>query len=109
VVFWDFDGTLAHRPGMWAGALCDAVRSIDSSCVVTIDEVRPHLQQGFPWHHAEHIRAPGTSDGWWRQLTPVLIDALTANGVPPHIADGAVERMPSEFYRPNAWRVEEQA
>ena len=25
VVLWDFDGTLAHRDGMWSGCLADAL------------------------------------------------------------------------------------
>ena len=25
VLLWDFDGTLATRPGNWAGALCEVV------------------------------------------------------------------------------------
>jgi putative hydrolase of the HAD superfamily len=48
VVFWDFDGTLARRDGLWSGAILDALRRIDPMITTTVADLKPHLAAGFP-------------------------------------------------------------
>jgi len=61
VIFWDFDGTLATRAGMWSGALVDALAAYDPACGVTRAQLAPFLRAGFPWHTPE--RGPKASCG----------------------------------------------
>ena len=63
VLIWDFDGTLATRPGNWTGALCEVVANRYPDLGMTPDRLRPHLQHGFPWHRPEIVRSP-CSAGW---------------------------------------------
>ncbi|MDN3649475.1 hypothetical protein QWZ13_11175 [Reinekea marina] len=44
VIFWDFDGTLASRQGMWSGALVNLVQRYFPESEIKIDDIRPHLK-----------------------------------------------------------------
>src|SRR5688500_11031410 len=80
-VIWDFDGTLAHRPGGWASALMRALHETVGDHHLTPEALRPLLRAGFPWHQHEVIRMPGqAADAWWTGLTPVLTRVLDAFG-----------------------------
>lgn len=86
-LLWDFDGTLGYREGMWAGALAEVLQHHDIPA--TIEQIRPYLQTGFPWHKADLVRESGISaDEWWQGLNPIFENAFLAVG-----AD--VERIPS--------------
>ena len=78
VLVWDFDGTLATRPGNWTGALCEVVANRYPDLGMTPDRLRPHLQRGFPWHQPETVRSPCSEEEWWEHLRPVLAGALRA-------------------------------
>jgi putative hydrolase of the HAD superfamily len=66
VVFWDFDGTLAYREGLWRACLVTALDEVAPGHGVTGDAIRPGLQDGFPWHRPaephEHLSTAGL---WW--------------------------------------------
>jgi len=70
-LLWEFDGTLAHRPGGWAGAIREALELTCGGSEVSPERIRPHLQQGFPWHAPERTRPPRGADAWWDELQPV--------------------------------------
>ena len=73
VVLWDFDGTLGHRPGMWSGSLVSAMDRLDPDHGFGIDDVRPYLQQGFPWHTPE-VAHPELNEPeeWWGSVGATL-------------------------------------
>lgn len=105
VVFWDFDGTLARRERLWAGALADALRRVDPMCSVRDAELRPHLSSGFPWHDSSVVRPAPSADEWWGELYPVLVRACTSAGVERPIAGRAAFGVRGEFYRLDAWAL----
>jgi putative hydrolase of the HAD superfamily len=109
VVFWDFDGTLASRSGRWSGALIDALRHVDASLPLTLDEVRPHLMTGLPWHTPAHPTRPLSATDWWSRLTPTFSRVYADCGVPKDVAERAVTRVRQEFVRVSAWTVAPQA
>jgi putative hydrolase of the HAD superfamily len=89
VVFWDFDGTLAHRPGMWSACMVETLDEHEPGHAATLDVVRPLLQDGFPWH------APGTphpelcdADAWWEHVGELLARAYERLG---HSRERSVE------------------
>lgn len=57
VIFWDFDGTLAYRPGEWRGCLIEVLDEYEPRHGITSEAIRPHLQEGFPWHRPAHIQS----------------------------------------------------
>jgi len=81
-VLWDFDGTLAQRPGMWAGCLVEALDEHEPGHSVRADDVRPFLRDGFPWH-APLTPHPELSDpeAWWRSVGGLLARAYAGVGI----------------------------
>lgn len=108
-MFWDFDGTLARRHEMWSGALVDALRTVDPQTRVTAAQVRPWLQDGFPWHRPDVVRGSQSAQQWWSALRPLVVAAFTGVGASPDAAERAASRVPAQYYRPDAWTVVEGA
>ena len=50
VILWDFDGTLGYREGGWTGAILQALDGYGDLSRHQREDIRPHLQSGFPWH-----------------------------------------------------------
>jgi putative hydrolase of the HAD superfamily len=82
VVMWDFDGTLARRPGLWSACLLEVLDEHASGHRGTRDQLRADLRDGFPWHRAAEPH-PELSDpeAWWASLDPLLSRALAGAGV----------------------------
>jgi len=82
LVMWDFDGTLAFRPGLWSGCIMEVLEARDPAHGVPIDRVRSGLQGGFPWHRADEPHPhPGDSERWWEAVEALITDALVGAGV----------------------------
>jgi len=77
VVLWDFDGTLAWRPGLWGGCVIEVLDELEPGHAVTIESVRAGLRSGFPWDDHEQPH-PDVADAerWW-----VPVQELIANSV----------------------------
>lgn len=110
VVLWDFDGTLAHRPGMWRAALLGALDAVAPGHGVTAEALRPGLRDAFPWHrphlpHSEFTEA----DAWWAALHPVLARAYRAAGIARPVAEQATALVRDVYLDPAAWVVFEDA
>jgi len=106
VLVWDFDGTLATRPGNWTAALCELVNRARPELGVTPDAIRPHLQRGFRWHTPEIVWPPCSDDAWWDELLPVFTGALRTGA---HLDDGHAMALARElrayYLDPSHWRV----
>lgn len=48
LVLWDFDGTLAERPGMWRGCVVETLDAEDPGHSVAPETLIPSLRDGFP-------------------------------------------------------------
>lgn len=106
VVLWDFDGTLAVREGMWAAALIEALAAVDPAHRLVIEDVRPGLRGGFPWHRPDEGH-PHIDSGpvWWEALAPVLIGAYESAGVERPIAVRAAALVPECYVEPSRWSL----
>ena len=106
-VVWDFDGTLAHRPEMWSGAVLAAVRAAGLTCGAVPEDVRPFLQSGFPWQQPDVTRAPGCHpDDWWAALEPVFARAIRSLTQGDEIVSTRAARRVREFYTdPCSWEL----
>ena len=86
-LIWDFDGTLGYRTGGWSKACVDVLENATADSGVSLTDVRPHLQEGFPWHTPNRPHTDiSTAEDWWEQLYPVFAAAFEANDVPPERA-----------------------
>jgi len=105
-LIWDFDVTLATRPGNWTGALCEVVASKYADLGIGPDRLRPHLQSGFPWHTPEIVRRPCSEEEWWEQLLPVLAQALRSGAdLPDAEARELAGRVRARYLDPKSWQV----
>jgi putative hydrolase of the HAD superfamily len=103
---WDFDGTLAVRPGNWTAVVCELVARARPDLGMTAERLRPHLQSGFPWHTPEVVRAPCSAEEWWRGLLPVLARAVQrASGVGDVEARRLVAGARAAYLDAKRWQV----
>ena len=88
VVLWDFDETLAERPGRWWGCMLEIIGRRDPGCVADGQALREALRAFYPWRSPEvvheHLNDP---DDWWAALQPGLATAAVAAGLDPLDAD----------------------
>ena len=79
---FDFDGTLAHRPGLWSQCLLDVLDQHVPGHRATLQDLRLHLRDGFPWHRAE-VAHPELSepDNWWAAIGGTIDRAYLAVGI----------------------------
>lgn len=106
VLIWDFDGTLAFRPGNWTGTLCEIVTAERPELAVTPERLRPHLQSGFPWHMPDVVRTPCSPQQWWDALAPVFAAAFRQGA---GLGDAEARRLASlvraRYTDPTHWQV----
>lgn len=106
VVLWDFDGTLAQRPGRWSQCLVETVARVDASMQLHPDDVKPGLRDGFPWHrHHEGHPELTDPDAWWDALIPLLVNAYRTAGVDRRTATTAAMLVRTTYVDPAAWTV----
>lgn len=106
-LIWDFDGTLAHRPGQWSGTVHAVLQRAGLDNGIDREAVRPFCNAGFPWHTPERVREPGQSaDDWWRELVPVLARAFTClAGVSDELATQLAWEVRRTYLDASAWVV----
>lgn len=108
LILWDFDGTLAIRPGLWSAAMVDVIDRHDPGHALSADDFRPSLSSGFPWHDPDashhHLSEP---EAWWDHLNG-LIDAGYRNaGYSDQQAATFTAHFRDVFLDVDAWRVYE--
>jgi putative hydrolase of the HAD superfamily len=106
-LIWDFDGTLGYRSGMWSGTLLEVLRQEIPECPATIDDLRPYLQDGFPWHHAEQPHPPHpTAEAWWEALLPVFERAFHAGArLETSAARRLAQHVRGVYINPRRWQL----
>jgi putative hydrolase of the HAD superfamily len=106
LLIWDFDGTLGYRHGGWGTVLIEVLGQNVPEIDVTPEQIRPHLQTGFPWHTPErphpHLRSP---DEWWQALSPVFERAFRAIGLDAEQAHSLARHVPETYAAPLHWRL----
>jgi putative hydrolase of the HAD superfamily len=109
VVFWDFDGTLAFREGLWSATLEKALQLIAPELALTAADFHTQLSVGFPWHAPDVVRVTQSSTEWWAAQHSLFLRAYASAGVTPETAELAIAEIPREYYRPTAWTLAEDA
>jgi putative hydrolase of the HAD superfamily len=83
-VLWDFDGTLAMRPGQWSGVLLQVLDEQEPGHHISIEDIRPHLAHGFPWHTPK-VYHPHLCDpkAWWESVEDIIAHAYDNTSICP--------------------------
>lgn len=106
VVFWDFDGTLAFRPGLWSGTMLDLLDDAAPGHEIDVDGLRPHLRDRFPWHHPGRPHPElNDADAWWRTIADRLAAVYLAVGVEEELAWQLAVQVRTRYLDTDAWRV----
>ena len=105
IVLWDFDETLAERPGRWWGCMLEIIGRRHPDCVADEQAMRLALHGVYPWSFPdvvhEHLNDP---DDWWAALQPGLATAAVAAGVDPLDAATVATDVRSQYPMPEAFR-----
>lgn len=80
-VLWDFDGTLAIRPGLWSKTMVDVLDRHHPGHRLTREDFRPSVRGGFFWHRPDepHLHL-GEPDAWWAEVNKLLHAGYVAAG-----------------------------
>jgi putative hydrolase of the HAD superfamily len=81
-LFWDFDGTLVQSPHLWSSSLLRALKKAWPGCPCTLQDVRPHLRSGFPWHTPSQDHSLMTGEAWWEAMYSHFEKVCIALGAP---------------------------
>ena len=105
-LIWDFDGTLGYRVEKWTGALLEIIRQEAPECEATIDQLRPYLQAGFPWHRPDSPHLTITSaDQWWNALDHIFERAFKAMGIDALRARRMSKQVRHAYLNLESWRL----
>ncbi len=81
VVMWDFDGTLAWRPGLWSGCMIELLDEHEPEHTGTRQLVRELMHGAYPWNRPDEPHPHLSGDAWWDALRPALARAIAGCGV----------------------------
>ena len=103
---FDFDGTLAHRPGLWSQCLLDVLDQHVPGHGVTRQDLRRHLRDGFPWHRAE-VAHPELSepDSWWAALGETIDRAYISVGIEATAAETLRHAVRAHYCDPTRFEL----
>jgi putative hydrolase of the HAD superfamily len=82
VVLWDFDGTLARRPGLWSGCVLEVLDEHVPGHTGTTQGIREDLRGGFPWHRPDRAHPElCDAEAWWEAMLSPIAAAIERCGV----------------------------
>jgi putative hydrolase of the HAD superfamily len=104
-LIWDFDGTLAYRPGQWSGTMVEVVRRF-AGLDADIETIRPFMQKGFPWNNHNQTNPPmRKADDWWAAMHPVFEAAFAGCGLPEREAKALAGEVRGVYIDIAQWRL----
>lgn len=106
-LIWDFDGTLGYREGiLWAATFLEALDYEMAGHPFTLDQIRPALRSGFPWHTPEQPHTHITSaDQWWAELEPLFARVYSTLGIAAGPARVLARRVRPIYCNLARWRL----
>ena len=108
IILWDFEGTLVNRPGRWGSALIEVLDVNEPGHQVDMEQIRPFLRDGFPWHRPHevhtHLNQP---DEWWSQVGQLFTRADKGVGFPSSRAEELSSYVRDVFINPDRFIIYE--
>ena len=91
---------------MWSQCLVDVLDDVSPGHRIVVGDFRPHLRDGFPWHHPERAHLDlSNPDLWWDNLGPLFRRSFEAVGVPPDLSEVAVARVRPHYCDPTRFSL----
>lgn len=67
---------------MWSQCVLEVLDELIPNHEMSIEDIRPHLRDGFPWHRSEEPHPQlNERERWWRHVGTVFVQAFRALGV----------------------------
>ena len=106
MIFWDFDRTLAYRPKGWTDLVAEVLGARSHRSVPPPDEIRPHLEAGYPWHTPEiphpELDSPAK---WWDRVGNAISQAYMVFGCSNSLADELAAEVRERYIDPAGYVV----
>lgn len=109
VIFWDFDGTLAHSTHLWSGSVYAALQETDPHSAVTFAQIRQCMATGFTWHTPERDYTAYTGEKWWDFMLRHIYASYLRCGAPEDAAKAATAKLRSIIKRTENYTLYEDA
>lgn len=104
LILWDFEDTLAYRPGRWSQAVLDVLREHHAGCTVTLMDVQPFLDAGFPWHQPQLSHQEiTTSEAWWAKIEALFKGAYMGLGYASPLASQLAPLAHQRYIDASTW------
>lgn len=105
-LLWDFDGTLAERPGMWGGCMLEVLDEHEPNHGIAPGCFRPFLREGFPWH-TPNLAHPElcTTETWWERVEPLLARGYIGVGISEERAIALARLARERYVEVQRWRL----
>ena len=102
VILWDFEGTLVDRPGRWRSALMEVLDLNEPDHQVEMEQIRPYLRDGFPWHHPDEPHTHlSNSQEWWSHMGRIFTRAYQGSGFSFERAEELASLVRNTFINPD--------
>lgn len=114
VILWDFDYTLGFRGELaeneqrqpWATCLIEVLDAHEPGHAIGVQDLRPHLHDGFPWNrHADPHPELCDADVWWQSAERLFARAFEAVGVDTGRSGELAKRVRHAFADGSAWSL----
>jgi putative hydrolase of the HAD superfamily len=103
-IIWDFDGTLAYKPGLWSGTLMQVLNEYHPEHDIEICQIKPYLKDTFPWHTPDkphhHLSTP---ESWWSHVEEVIANAYQAVGISKEISIHLGQLVHQRYINPQSF------
>jgi putative hydrolase of the HAD superfamily len=110
VILWDFDGTLAERPGMWGGCMLEVLDEHEPSHDIAPGSFIPFLRDGFPWHRPQLPHPElSTTETWWERVEPLLASGYEGVGICADRASVLARLAHERYVEVGCWRLFDDA
>ena len=105
LLIWDFDGTLGYQKrGYFSESILQVIRETNPETTITVEQIRPYLHDGFPWHSPEKPHPDiCTADQWWERLYPVFQRAFEAAGLDASQASENSRKVRAVYTETGSW------
>jgi putative hydrolase of the HAD superfamily len=106
-LLWDFDNTLAYRNGMWSQIIYDLINE-NGIHDVHLDDIRPYLTKGFPWHSHELSHKEFFKEvSWWDHMNLYFDDIIQKLGINPKLSQHISKQIKLKYLDVTKWNIYE--
>ena len=104
-IFWDFDGTLAYRDGMWSKTLLSLLQKNNIN-EVPLEKIKPYLTSGFTWHNFEYSHKKlFKGKTWYEYYENYFYEILIKTGIEEYSAKKLSKDVINEYMDKTKWFI----